>query len=517
MMDWLHQTRGVRETLRRIDAGEDHLCVTSPTGGGKTRMMLRLIEHFGRTVVYVNRSMLFDQFCETLAARGFDFGTQAAGYAEDLAAPVQVASVQTVSSRWSKGKMNLHDADLVIVDELHNEAQHRMCSLIEAHVAAGAKFVGFTATPIEIEHIVDVLIQAGTTSELRRCGALVPATIYAPDEVSMKAFTSPSSNILLLRKKHKAAVIHSLFGRVVEHYHLLNPDRRPAILFAPGVPESQWFAKSLCDQGVRAAHIDGAKIWINGEAMLSNRETREALRRKSESGEVEVVCNRFVLREGIDWPHLYHGIFACSFGSVSAFLQAGGRLLRAHDSLDRVVIQDHGGNWWRHDSLNADRIWELGDTERSLKARHERKYRTKAATEPVVCPKCKMIRRGGAECLRCGHVSPGKTRMVIQTNGRLASVTGDIYKARRVPTSPQAHRDWLSCYFRAKKSKRGLTFNQAIALWQTDFDHYGEAPDATFPCFPKDFGDLHMKVRDVPFGRLTPYSNPTKPETVDSP
>src|SRR5690606_19790965 len=114
----------------------------------------------------------------------------------------------------------------------------------------------------------------------------------------------------------------------------LNPDRLPTILFAPGVKESIWFAEQFHSKGIRAAHIDGDDIWIDGEYYTSNHQLREEIRKMSESGELPLVTNRFVLREGIDWPFLAHGIFATVFGSLASYLQSGGRLLRNHPSLD---------------------------------------------------------------------------------------------------------------------------------------------------------------------------------------
>ena len=125
------------------------------------------------------------------------------------------------------------------------------------------------------------------------------------------------------------------------------------------------------------------------------------LRREAETGGVKITWNRFVMREGIDWPFLYHGILALTFGSLTACLQAGGRLLRQYfidglPQLDHVILQDHGGNYWRHDSLNCDREWSLEKTERQMREERYEAYRTKAAREPWVCQHCKTVNRGVA-------------------------------------------------------------------------------------------------------------------------
>lgn len=86
-----------------------------------------------------------------------------------------------------------------------------------------------------------------------------------------------------------------VFGRVWEHWQRLNPDRKPTILFGPDVAGSIFFAQQFAAHGVPAAHIDAKQIWVDGEFIESSDENRQELLRKSESGEIVVLCNRFCL------------------------------------------------------------------------------------------------------------------------------------------------------------------------------------------------------------------------------
>lgn len=505
MPDWPHQARGVAEVARLVDAGESRIALTSPTGGGKSRMMLRLVEWGLPTVIYANRKMLIEQLSAGMTEAGVQHGMQASGYEQTIFHNVQVASIQTVEKRWAAGEMHLHPAELVIVDEIHNEKGDRLQAVLNEHVNRGAVVVGFTATPVGIGGLVDRLVVAGVTSELRRCGSLLPAQTYAPDEPSMKAFKPRTKGLLQFRDEVKEVMLPAVFGSVVTHYRRLNPGQRPAILFAPGVAESLWFAQHLCESGIPAAHIDAQKIWINGESKPSNTDTRQELRAASESGEVKVVCNRFVLREGVDWPHLYHGIFACTFGGLCSYLQAGGRILRNHDSMDHVIIQDHGGNFWRHDSLNVDREWELDKPESQYAAERAEKLRKHNETdgaegepEPIVCPKCFKSRAKGVTCPQCGHTCTGKSRRVIEVDGSLLEVKGDIFRPRKQSKDPAEVKDWKAVYFRCLKS--GKTFAQARGLFQ--HEHGGLCPNRDWPFMPTREADWHRKVKDVPRNRL---------------
>lgn len=331
--------------IEAIDRGERRICLTSPTGGGKGLMIGDLIGHFvdlgKKGIAYTNRKMLVEQLSRSFDKMGIDHGIRASGY-DGEHWPVQIASMQTDVTRVLKlKKEELHNADLVIIDECHLMATGKSREIIDTYVARGAAVVGFTATPLDLGDTYTCLIQAGVTSELRECGALVPCQMFGPDEPDLKLKSvgqDPTE-----KEAIKAMMTEGIFGRVIEHFNILNPTRRPSILFAPGVKESVWFAQQFVEAGVSAAHIDGEEIWCDGRFYASDTTSRNDLLSRSESGNIQVLCNRFVLREGIDAPWLAHGILATVFGSLQSYLQAGGRLLRSHHSLDHVTLQDHGG------------------------------------------------------------------------------------------------------------------------------------------------------------------------------
>ena len=502
MNPWTHQHVAGLELDAAIAAGERRLCVTSPTGGGKSLMMReRILRARKRAVLYTNRKMLREQMSAGMAEHGIEHGVRASGVDPALLQDVQVSSIQTEESRvYRQGRWELHNAEEVHIDECHNQRGEVASKVIKDHLDAGATIIGWTATPLDIWNIYSKLIVAGTNSELRACGAHVPCQTYGPDEPDMRTFkTNTKTGEYTEGDVVKAIMTPTIFGRVFDWWKRLNPDARPAILFAPGVPESLWFAEQFCERGIPAAHIDGDDIWINGKTMPSTQEAREELAVASESGEVKVVCNRFVMREGIDWPWLYHCIMATVFGSVTSYLQSGGRLLRSHRTLDHVLLQDHGGNWWRHGSLNADREWSIGDTAPKVMADRAARLRQKQDHEPIVCPKCGKVRSGGIECRACGHISERQRRHVVQVDGTLRIHEGDIFKPRKTKQEPDTQKKWEGCFWRAKKSKRSMTFNQAAGLF---FHQYGYYPPRNLPLMPTRDSDWSRKVADVPFNDL---------------
>jgi hypothetical protein len=588
----------------------------------------------------------------------------------------------------------------------------------------------------------------------------------------------------------KAIMRPGVFGRVLAAWKQHNPGQRPTLLFAPDVKGSIYFAEQFTEAGIPAAHIDGDDIWMNGESYSSDGDMRELVRDKLASGDIKVVCNRFVLREGIDWPFVECGILATVFGSLSSYIQSGGRLLRASpstgkskaciakgslvltdrgevpiesvllsdkvwdgiefvshmglafngymeviswdgltatpehevltengwttlaeakasgqritragngwkeirvsddsdphdirdigharggsilhvrkelvreisqdrearaegvqalhetlwealsgvdlsarstpaqamhrhrrpglprlrrtgnqvrlsgrvecDEMDRAesrasekpkhdagqnrqqralragqpamgypiyaiekppkdaetkfseqeicgsvsrsevftelvghtlsqrhdggtnsttvevydlinagprhrytvngmivsnCILDHGGNWWRHGSLNADRDWQLGMTNyRTVGERLER-LRERQEPQPITCPKCNKVRQSGADCPACGFRYSKQSRPVVQIDGTLRNVEGPIMRPRKVVLKPDTQRLWESMYYRMRRA--GKTFRQAEAFFCHEYHHW---PPRDLKLMPRDPGDWWRRIDAV--------------------
>lgn len=514
MNRWPHQLYGVREALASIEQGVRRLCITTPTGGGKTLMMRDLIGYgqskYMRVALYSNRKLLIEQTSGYLYRLGIEHGVRAAGWSDAGAGlDVQLCMVQTEGSRvFQRGKWELHDARLVLVDEAGRMTGNTMRTILEWHRNRGASIIGFDATPLGLTGLYDRLITAGTTSDLRACGALVLAKHYGCTEPDLKLIGRMRAGVdPTERQNRKAIMVNGIFGHVFEWFERLNPDHKPSILFAPGVAESLWFARQFYARGISVAHLDGDNVWVNGVEKRSSREARQEVLDSSRDGKITVLCNRFVLREGIDAPWLAHGILCTVFGSVASYLQSGGRLLRAYPGLAHVVIQDHAGNWWRFGSLNDDRHWELGDSAELIAQRREAAMHA-GAPQPIRCPRCTAILR--APHCNCGWEARGslRSRPVLMADGTLHEMPGDPYQPRRTEQRLDAAKLWARVYYRARNSRKRMNFNQAYGLF---FREHGYWPDKNLPLMPISAMDWYRPVAEVPMDRLIPKPGATRP------
>lgn len=507
---WPHQRRGIEETMALVARGERAICITSPTGGGKSRIAIELIRRFPSAVLYTNRKLLTDQLIQVLTGEEMYFGVRASNYDEHLrlSEPVQISSMQTEAARVYKSKAwSLHNARLVIVDEAHMQAGATAQRIIADHLAADATVVGITATPTGIyQRPYRSLVVAGTNSELRKCGAHVPCAVFAPDEPDLAKIKATPTGEYDDGSEIVTVWMPAVVGRVIGHYRTLNPEQRPAICCCPSVATAAWMAEQFTSAGIPAASLDGQEIYdptIPDPAkrrMKSSTFARANLMRKFDAGIIKVITFRYVLREAWDFPKLYHLMLATPIGSLTSYLQVIGRLIRAHDTLDHVVMQDHGGNYHRFlCSPNSDQdwanTWHLGD--RVITQLKQERVREKQEPEPITCPKCKAVRLRGMTCHHCGHVTAKKTREVLQHDGTLKEVSGDIFKPRRIAQKPDTQRKWEACYYRCRKA--GMTFRQAEGLFFRENFYY---PPRTLPRMPQTEADWFRKIKDVPTGAL---------------
>ena len=452
--------------------------------------------------------MLTKQIHDVFTAAGISHGVRAAGWVKNDSAPVQICAIQTETSRVKAGYWEQPDAGLVFIDEAHLNKSEEARKIIYKHRTNGAVTIGLTATPVDIEVLYDRLVVAGTNSELRKCGAHVPCKVFGPDEPDTIHIKKEANGEYSENSVRKVFKIQHVFGRILENYNRLNPDRRPAILFAPGVQESIWCVDEFIRAGIPAAHIDADDVYYgekgeDGEPVLyrSKPELREQIIDDVKSGKIKVVCNRFILREAIDIPELYHATLATVFGSITSYLQSVGRLIRAHHTLDHVVLQDHGGNWWRHGSPNSDRQWDMSMTAKDISDAMDIRKRDKKEPEPLSCPKCHQVRQRGPKCQTCGFECTAKCRMIVQEDGTMREMRGDIFPPRPIAVKPNTEQLWERMYYRARNSS--MTFRQAEALFYQENRHY---PPRNMPFMPSSEVDFHRKVKDTPRQNLIPKS-----------
>jgi len=496
---WPHQVRtlaAIRQSPHR------RICVQGPTGCGKSRVAVELAieaaEQGQRVLFLTHRRMLGDQWSNVLEAHGIAHGRRAAGHLPELGEFVQLSSVQTEESRvYKRGQWALHAADLVLVDECHALKSATAAKILTEYDQA--KQVSFSATPYDVGRFNDVMIRVASMEELRACGALVPAHHYGPNEPDTRHIKRTVTGEYTYRSVTRVISTQILWGHILDWWRRLNPEGYATLVFAPGVAESRWLAQQFQAAGIVAAHIDGESVWCDGQELEADTASRDMVAEGSREGHIQVVCNRYVLREGIDWPWIRFGCLATVFGSPQSYVQSCGRLLRASPGKDHATLLDFGGNWWRHGSVNHDRQWDLESTVNQDIGERARGISEGEKPEPIVCRKCCRVRSMGRKCPHCGHESPRRVRMVLQTNGKLIEHAESCFPHRPTTKKDDTQELWSQMYWRFRQARRRPSFRQAYGF----FVHtHRYRPPLDMKYMPRDPRDWYRPVADVPKIRL---------------
>lgn len=444
----------------------------------------------GRVVVLVHRTMLLEQLAKDMTAFGIDFGIISTEHAPDESKRVQLCMAQTLAARAiNSSRIKLPKATKVLVDEWHQQTGKTLRSLVygtqlgnvitEGWKAEGATVQGYTATPIVKEELARHMVIVGSYSEMREANMHLPIEVYGPDEIDTSKLKANAAGEYSEKALTKAS--HLIFGSVYQEWKNRNKDALPALLFGPSVDASKWFAYTFAQKGVRVAHMDASQcIFPDGDSCKlaqypSDRETREHVLQLSKTGQIAMVCNRFLLREAIDMPWLYHGIFATVFGSLNSALQSVGRLQRYWPDYTHKLLQDHGGFVWRHGHPDEDRTWALGKLAKEYREERIKKLHSGELHEGIRCPKCGYWRRGGPVCLNseCRHAHPTSVRIVMSLTGKLKKIEGSVHKA---PTAKeQAQKLWNSTLF--SSGPKGRSVSSAVAIFNTKCEAAGLVVD----------------------------------------
>lgn len=522
--NWPHQDRAKERICEARLRGVQAVVAAAPCGAGKSRVMQQLaceeVESGGSVRIYLHRTMLREQLSKTFHGAGIDHGVMAAGCEYEPDKPIQICMTDSVYSRAVlKSDWDIGNPSLVMFDECHLQGKNKAVSLVkggstqygstwDGHIQRGAFVLGMSATPVNCGAIYQEMIDFGKYSEMRSVKAHLPVRVYSPSEIDCSELKQDSENEFSSKSLEPRAF--KIFGDAYSNWRKLNPDSKPAILFAPSVPASRWFAEEWAKMGVPVAHIDGETCLLpsrtsTGSVSLeqydTNEETRNAIMAMSKSGEIKVVMNRFVLREAIDMPWLYHGIAATVFGGIATYLQSVGRIQRFHPDYAYKIWQCHGGSYWRHGSPNADRDWELGCTNKTIAQGRARKIANPKKPEDcegICCPKCQVWRQYGTRCPGCGHSHKQSARQVQMMSGELKLMRGIATKIKKPAKGKTVSKIWISCLYACARS--GKPVSSAVAMWAARCRADEMFPDETelkFKPPSRNSQDWHRLVSQV--------------------
>lgn len=409
----------VRGAYRR---GKRAVLLVLPTGAGKTATASQLIAWAvarGRRCLFLvhRREIVLDTHRRLIAA-GVPCGV-VMGDEPTAEASVQVCSVQTLVSRGQHPP-----ADLLVWDEAHHCAAETYRTIRAQYPQAW--HLGLTATPersdgAPLGDAFDELIAPISVEELVAAGHLAPIDVVAPPTRLQGAIGASPADAW---REHGGG--------------------RPAVIFTSTIVESR---EAVAAIGGRAAHLDGS----------TPKAERDAILRRFEAGEIDVLSNCSVLTEGWDSARAEVCVLARGCGSLPVYLQAIGRVRRTGGRTDkRCLLVDLGGAAHEHGMPDEPRDWSL------TTGQGKRKSDREALSTCLHCGAVVEYARRGPVCKRCGAPWPEPVRLEVQAQP-LAAV---------VPTSTRQQREARLSELRRIAERRGykpawagMRFKEQFGFW----------------------------------------------------
>jgi superfamily II DNA or RNA helicase len=339
-----YQQTVVDEYNESINKNIKRSLLVASTGSGKTQIASEIVhqsveQRKWRVMFIVHRDVLISQSWTTFKRHGLYCGFIKAGWEQDLEAPVQIASTQTLLRR--SHHLKKLGIDLFVWDEAHITSFSR-CSDRINELFPNAYHIGLTATPWRLSKKegmgdkFDHLIAAPMMSELIKQGHLCRPVYYGLPEVDLTGVATVQGDYndsQLALKCDRTELINE----VVDEWFRLARDRR-TIAFAVSVDHSQHIANVFNERGVNAVSITA------NTSIHARREYYAQLA----SGKIKVISSVGVLSEGFDCPSV-DCILMCRPTKSKAFhFQSIGRGLRTAPNKVNCIVLDQSGNIRRH-------------------------------------------------------------------------------------------------------------------------------------------------------------------------
>lgn len=393
-----YQTRALKAIADARAKGIKRLLLVAPTGAGKTEIASALFaaELPSHGLFLVHRLELVEQAAERFRKHGVRAGIIQGDTPTTPDAPVQVASVQSLSRR------NKPPATLVITDEAHHAVAESFSDVLAAY--PDAFHVGVTATPYRLDGrglgaVFEEIVVAAYPHELVELGYLVKPRIYTappPDLAGIRKVAGDYAQGQLSER------MTSLVGDVVKTWEKLGQGRK-TVAFAVDINHSKALTDRFLEAGVPAEHFDGG----------DDRSTRRAVLDRFRSGETTVLSNCSLISEGFDLPEIGTVQMARPTASRALYKQQIGRAMRPAEGKSDCLLLDNAGNFSRFgDPLDIEEYSLTNE----VKIPH-----------PVPVKPCKMcfavIPAGARICPFCGYEPPAQVTQVTETDDELVETS----------------------------------------------------------------------------------------------
>jgi superfamily II DNA or RNA helicase len=363
-----YQIEGIEKIEAAWKSGVRRVMFQMPTGTGKTVVFNQIVKQeleqnsTSTVLILAHRQELIEQNVERLRT---DFQIEAGMIMGDnpvnLALPVQVASIQTLSRR-DYPSLN---PSLIIIDEAHHVGAASYKKLLSEY--PDARLLGVTASPTRLSgegftDSFDKLITSKSIKDFIKDEHLADIQYIGRRQIWSKLDLNsisinntgdydPNQLSLMMQQDFVMANLIQSYVKYAE--------KKKMIVFAVNVEHSKYIVERYQEAGFRAAHIDAD----------TDESERKEIINKFKAGKIRILSNVDIVSEGFDVPDCEVVQLARPTKSLVKYLQQIGRCMRPSKTTNKThcIVLDNVGLYQEFGSPRDPRDWTLEATPKHLR------------------------------------------------------------------------------------------------------------------------------------------------------
>jgi len=326
-----------------------------PTGGGKTVIFSEIAHRFikeynKKVIVLTHRIELCKQTSSALKAAGIKnkiINSAVKRVSKKDAYDCYVAMVETLKNRIDDGQINTDKIGLVIIDEAHYNAFHKLLNEFE-----NAMVIGVTATPLSSDSDLpmhknyDELIVGESISSLIEQGFLAKPTTWRYD-VELNTLQTGQHGDFTVSSSDELYSSPAMLELLVHAYEAHTKNKK-TLIFNNGIFTSKKVCQVFTDLGYPIRHLD------NQTSPLERTEILKWLKKTKGA----ILTSVSILTTGFDEPSIQTVILNRATNSLTLYHQMIGRGARSLPKKKKFTIIDLGNNTERFGEWNAPLDWK---------------------------------------------------------------------------------------------------------------------------------------------------------------
>jgi DNA repair protein RadD len=456
----------VRDSARR---GNRRIISCMSTGAGKSPQIADLaksaLEKMKRVIIVLPRRSLVNQLSASFHEWGINHGIVMSGHRRFTMPRCQIISIDTYMSRVSAGRMDLIEADLLLIDEMHLQFTPKKLELFGKYPMV----VAFSATPIapkrqSLGMFYQDIIETISMQELMDQGWLAPLRYFAKPDIDLSGLDTDAGGDY--RESQLGGVMDKpqLVGDIFENWKRI-AEGKPTVIFASSQAHARHLCDEFCSHGYQFEYVD----------CTYPDDQRQALFESVRNGKTIGIVNVGIVSVGIDIPCLECVVLARPTKLVSVYLQCVGRVTRLFPNKSTGIVIDHAGIIEALGLPTQHFEWSL-DGKETVEERSKKKNEERKEPKQITCGDCGTVFQLRRSCPNCGFE-------VIKAGEPIPVHQADL-KEVKAPKPADKSRWYAELLGYARAT--GKTDKYALALFRQKFSEWPHKKHGVQPSSPSE-------------------------------